>query len=472
MDKKKIWAIIILMSIALIGIAVTQFIWIKAQVDLDEKNFNDRVFMALNNVKAQLKRDTDSKDFVEQWIKSKKSIFGQNESVLNSYLGSNKRSFKSLALESALQQISPEYLLESIDRNNLDKYIRSELEDQGIGIKYDYGVFSNSTNEFIIRNGVFAVPLEGDGSSETAFNKGLENSHYKVNLFLEEGSPGSLKIFFPSKRSFLWAKVLPSMLTSLLFTGLVLFCFAYTIFVILRQKQISEMKTDFINNMTHEFKTPIATISLATDSITNDSVITHKEKVKRFADIIKQENKRMLDQVEKVLQMARIDKKDFQLNVSEVNINDVVYKASEHSRLKITQRQGNLTTELMAQKPLIKGDITHISNIVYNLLDNAEKYSKDKPEILISTRNVNNGVELSVKDHGIGMTKESIKHIFDKFYRVHTGNRHDVKGFGLGLSYVKALVDAHHGTIRVESELDKGSTFTLFFPFDYSAKTI
>lgn len=460
-----IWAIIILMSIALIGIAVTQFIWIKAQVDLDEKNFDDRVFMALNNVKAQLKSDTDTKDFIETWIKSKKSIFGQNESLLNEYISSSKRSMRSLALESALQQISPEYLLESINRDNLDRYIRSELEDQGISLKYDYGIFSNTTNDFIIRNGVFAVPLEGTGSSKTKFNKGLESSPYKVKLFLDEGSPGHLRLFFPGKRSFLWAKVLPSMLTSLLFTGLVLFCFAYTIFVILRQKKVSEMKTDFINNMTHEFKTPIATISLATDSITNDTVIKQEEKIRKFAGIIKQENTRMLDQVEKVLQMARIDKKDFQLNITQVNINDIVYKASEHARLKVAQRDGSLKTELNAQNPNIEGDITHISNIVYNLLDNAEKYSRESPEIIISTRNLDKGVELSVEDKGIGMSKEALKHIFDKFYRVHTGNRHDVKGFGLGLSYVKALVNAHDGTIRVESELDKGSTFTVFFPY-------
>jgi two-component system, OmpR family, phosphate regulon sensor histidine kinase PhoR len=453
------------MSIALIGIALTQLIWIKAQVDLDEKNFDDRVYMALNNVKAQLKSDTDTKDFVEQWIKSKKSIFGKNESLLNEYISSNKRSMRSLAIESALQQISPEYLLESIDRNKLDNYLRVELADQGIKIKYDYGIFSNATNEFIIRNGVFAVPLVGDASSEIRNNKGLENSPYKVSLFLEEGSPGHLRIFFPNKRSFLWAQVLPSMLTSFLFTGIVVFCFAYTIYVILRQKKVSEMKTDFINNMTHEFKTPIATISLAADSITNDSVVTQPDKVSRFAGIIKQENKRMLDQVEKVLQMARIDKQDFQLNLTEVNINTVVYKAAENSRLKIAKRQGVLTTELDAQSPVIRADVTHISNIVYNLLDNAEKYSTDIPEILISTRNVKDGVELIVSDKGIGMSKEAIKHIFDKFYRVHTGNRHDVKGFGLGLSYVKALVSAHNGTISVDSELDKGSTFTAFFPF-------
>lgn len=465
MSKKTIWAIIILMSIALVGIALTQFIWIKAQVDLDEKNFDDRVFMAINNVKSRLKSDTDTKDFVERWIKSKKSLFGQNESALSQYISSNKRSMRSLALESALQQISPEYLLESINRENLDNYIKSELQDQGIYIKYDYGVFSNATNEFIIRNGVFAVPFEGTGKSETKFNKGLESSPYKVTLFPDDGSPGYLKVFFPGKRSFLWSKVLPSMLTSFLFTGLVLFCFAYTIFIILRQKKVSEMKTDFINNMTHEFKTPIATISLATDSITNNTVINDENKIKRFVNIIKQENTRMLDQVERVLQMARIDKRDFQLNITEVNINDIVFKASENSRLKITQREGSLKTELAAERPVIEGDLTHLSNIVYNLLDNAEKYSKENPDILISTMNVKNGVQLEVKDKGIGMSKEQTKHIFDKFYRVHTGNRHDVKGFGLGLSYVKALVNAHNGNVKVQSELDKGSTFTVFLPF-------
>ena len=249
----------------------------------------------------------------------------------------------------------------------------------------------------------------------------------------------------------------------------ILCCFIYTVFVIFRQKKVSEMKTDFINNMTHEFKTPIATISLATDSITNKTVINNEDKIKRFAGIIKQENKRMLNQVEKVLQMARIDKQEFDLKLTSINLNDVVFQASEHSRLKVTKRNGILETNLKADQSIIEGDLTHISNIVHNLLDNAEKYSEDEPSIQISTANGHGGVILSIKDNGIGMTKESQKHIFDKFYRVHTGNRHDVKGFGLGLSYVKALIAAHNGTINVDSELGKGSTFTLFFPFKQSS---
>jgi len=464
MNKKFIWGIIILMSIALLGIAVTQFVWIKAQVNLDEQSFNDKVIRAMGNVKQLLQEDTETKEFVQDFYdnKKRKSLFGQKTDLMNKLLSPSKN--YSMELAGIMQFLDPNELLESINPKNLDRYIRQELKDQAIDIKYLYGVYSNDTNDFRIRNGRFAVPVANALSTDTG-DKGLYDSPYKIQLFNdEEGSPGYLKIHFPGKRSWLWSKVLPSMLTSLLFTGLVLFCFAYTVFVIFRQKKISEMKTDFINNMTHEFKTPIATISLATDSITNSSVITNVDKIKRFASIIKQENKRMLNQVEKVLQMARIDKEDFELKLTSVNINEVINQASENTRLKIIKRNGNITTQLSAAQSIIQADLTHISNIVHNLLDNAEKYSSDKPEIVISSEDSKNGVSIKVKDNGIGMPKDSLKHIFDKFYRVHTGNRHDVKGFGLGLSYVKALVTAHQGQIKVESELGKGSVFTVFFP--------
>ncbi len=469
MNKKVIWAIVIIMSAALIGTAVTQFLWIKAQVDLDEKNFDDRVFMAMNNVKEKLKEDASTNDFLDKWVNSKKEV-----SFLNTF---KTGKYDKLKIESYMQTSDPDYKLTSINRKKLDQYIKAELEDQGIYLNHDYAVFSNSQDQYIIRNGVFAVPLEGDASSPDNEvwhtpgdnHNGMDNSPYKVKLFNEGDSPGFLKLFFPNKQSYLWAKELPTLLTSLLFTTLILCCFIYTVFVIFRQKKVSEMKTDFINNMTHEFKTPIATISLATDSITNKTVINNEDKIKRFAGIIKQENKRMLNQVEKVLQMARIDKQEFDLKLTSINLNDVVFQASEHSRLKVTKRNGILETNLKADQSIIEGDLTHISNIVHNLLDNAEKYSEDEPSIQISTANGHGGVILSIKDNGIGMTKESQKHIFDKFYRVHTGNRHDVKGFGLGLSYVKALIAAHNGTINVDSELGKGSTFTLFFPFKQSS---
>ncbi|NJK82836.1 MAG: HAMP domain-containing histidine kinase [Saprospiraceae bacterium] len=255
------------------------------------------------------------------------------------------------------------------------------------------------------------------------------------------------------------------MISSILFTVIIMFCFGYTIDVIFKQKKLSEIKTDFINNMTHEFKTPIATISLAADSITSPMIVGHTEKVQRFANIIKQENKRMNSQVEKVLQMALLDKNEFQLKLTEVNLHNVVESALENIGLQVERKEGKVSAELKAARPVVQGDLTHISNMINNLLDNANKYSFEKPEISVHTCNVPNGVEVTVKDKGIGMSKEARKHIFDKFYRVHTGDLHDVKGFGLGLSYVKAMITAHKGTIDVKSELGKGSSFILFFPF-------
>jgi two-component system phosphate regulon sensor histidine kinase PhoR len=224
------------------------------------------------------------------------------------------------------------------------------------------------------------------------------------------------------------------------------------------------MKTDFINNMTHEFKTPIATISLAADSIASPKVITDEVKINRFVSIIQQENKRMLKQVEKVLQMAQIDKKDFDLRVAEVDLHELIRQAVEHLSLQVQQREGHIEMQLEASHPVVEGDQTHLSNVIHNLLDNANKYSAISPRIKISTFNINGGMEIIVEDKGIGMAKEDQKHIFDKFYRVHTGNLHDVKGFGLGLSYVKAITLAHQGTIEVKSELGQGSKFSLYLP--------
>jgi two-component system phosphate regulon sensor histidine kinase PhoR len=216
--------------------------------------------------------------------------------------------------------------------------------------------------------------------------------------------------------------------------------------------------------MTHEFKTPIATISLAADSIVSPMVIGSKEKIERFSNIIKQENKRMLSQVEKVLQMALIDKKEFALKISDVDMHILIEQAIENVNLQVQRRGGHIKMQLEADQHVIQGDATHLSNVIHNLLDNANKYSPEAPEIYVQTRNAQGGLEVIVHDKGIGMTKEARKQIFEKFYRVPTGNLHDVKGFGLGLSYVKAITDAHQGQIIVESEPGKGSSFTVFLP--------
>jgi two-component system phosphate regulon sensor histidine kinase PhoR len=459
MNRRAIGAIIILMSAALLGIAVIQWFWIKRAVDLNEENFEGRVMTALSRVRDNLLSDENLFQNLDILKPGIDNPFANNES--GGFLQRQRlREAKEISL-----LLSTESSFDKTLKDRLDKHVKQQLADQGIGLKYDYGVYSKENEGFIILNGNYTVVPSGlieASDFGSSLEQSLYDSKYEIPLFkIDE----TLKLYFPTKSSVLWADVLPQMISSIIFTSLVLFCFIYTLSVIFRQKKISEITNDFINNMTHEFKTPIATISLAADSINSPVIIKEESKIRKFIGIIKQENKRMLNQVEKVLQMALLEKDDFELKLTGVHMNEVVSLAAQNSELQVSRNNGKIEVELDAAPDLIEGDITHISNIINNLLDNANKYSPESPEIKVSTNNVKEGVEVRIEDKGLGMSKEAIKHIFDKFYRVHTGNRHDIKGFGLGLSYVKAMVNAHKGTIKVDSELGKGSTFTLFFPY-------
>lgn len=469
MSKRAIWSIIIIMTLSLIGVGVIQYFWIDRAVDLDEKNFNDKVTIALNNVKKRLINDAEALAEQEYYEGSKlnesKSII---EKIMRDDLKNEQSSFDQIIkdLEYRSSFMNPSDLLENINKDQLDKYLKSELESKNIDLHYEYGVYSNEYKSYFIENGSYIATI-GDTtkSSNVAAMNPLYKAEYKISLFDNEvTNPGHLNIYFPGKKRFLWSNVIGILISSILFTGLILFCFSYTIYVIFHQKKVSEMKTDFINNMTHEFKTPIATISLASDSILSPAILENKDKVTRFIYIIKQENKRMLSQVEKVLQMAQIEKENVELKFNAVNLHETIEDAVINAELKIQAKGGTIQTSLLSQNPIIEADQIHISSIINNLLDNAEKYTPEHPEIIISTRDVKGGIEFDVSDNGIGMTKDALKLIFEKFYRVHTGNVHDVKGFGLGLSYVKAMVDAHHGKIFVKSELGKGSIFTIYLP--------
>jgi len=457
------------MTLSLIGVGVIQYFWIDRAVDLDEKNFNDKVTIALNNVKKRLINDAEALAEQEYYEGSKlnesKSII---EKIMRDDLKNEQSSFDQIIkdLEYRSSFMNPSDLLENINKDQLDKYLKSELESKNIDLHYEYGVYSNEYKSYFIENGSYIATI-GDTtkSSNVAAMNPLYKAEYKISLFDNEvTNPGHLNIYFPGKKRFLWSNVIGILISSILFTGLILFCFSYTIYVIFHQKKVSEMKTDFINNMTHEFKTPIATISLASDSILSPAILENKDKVTRFINIIKQENKRMLSQVEKVLQMAQIEKENVELKFNAVNLHETIEDAVINAELKIQSKGGTIQTSLLSQNPIIEADQIHISSIINNLLDNAEKYTPEHPEIIISTRDVKGGIEFDVSDNGIGMTKDALKLIFEKFYRVHTGNVHDVKGFGLGLSYVKAMVDAHHGKIFVKSELGKGSIFTIYLP--------
>ncbi len=345
-----------------------------------------------------------------------------------------------------------------ISMKSLDTLLRRELLEKGISTPYIYGVFSVQEDSFVIKSFY-------EDAYRSQF-KTTDNFRYNISLFPSSNELiAKLCVDFPAKRSFLWSGLWINLIGTFLFTGIVIFCFFYTIKVIVEQKKISEMKSDFLNNMTHEFKTPIATISIAADTIKKWINKGKPDKAMRFINIIEEENKRMNGQVGKVLQMARIDKREFKLNLVEVYADDVLLSAAEKIALQVERKKGKIALDMQADNSIIQADETHFTNIIFNLLDNANKYSPGQPSITIRTLNVANGIQIEIEDKGIGIGKEARKFIFDKFYRVPTGDLHDVKGFGLGLSYVQAIVTAHGGSIDLKSDLGKGTTFILNFPF-------
>ncbi len=478
MKQQHIWLIIGLMSAAVIGLVWLQLGLIRTALKVNEERFDKNVYNALNEVAQrletqeaeqaavsinglmlrELERDAASAPRAEQTAKG--PVAGRSASLIQQLL--EESGINRLGLLDYLDKLPLE---QRIPLNVLNEALKQELANHGINSPYEYGVYSDQKQSFIILNGHYVVedsqPKETLPGYRTIFT-----SEYQVTLFDQRSTaPGRLLLHFPEKGSVLWSSLWLNLSASVVFALLILLCFGYTIMVILRQKKVSEMKTDFINNMTHEFKTPIATISLAADSITSPRIMGNADKVLRFANIIKQENKRMNSQVEKVLQMARIDKRELNLKLTDVDLHEVIEDAVEYISLQVEPREGQVRAVLEAANPVVEGDLTHISNVINNLLDNANKYSPEKPDITVQTRDVSGGVEVVVQDKGIGMSKESRKHIFDKFYRVHTGNLHDVKGFGLGLSYVKAIMTGHRGAVDVKSELGKGSSFILFFPY-------
>lgn len=451
MSKKAIWIVIGLMALALIGTTIVQLYWINWSVRLKEEQFNRSIIAVLQRVGERLEKHDPSLSLysnlrMEEWNEKQKQI-------------------ELIDREMRLQKFPLE---RRIDPLFLKKILTQEFLELQLDLDYSFGVFDNIRKKMIILNGYYLADVGNNSrvsSSGLKLETLLKNSFYDIGIFpTVTGSPGTLKVIFPNKTSWLWKSVWPLLALSLLLTLIILACFSYVIYVVFRQKKLSDIKNDFVNNMTHEFKTPIATISLASDSITSPMVINMPEKIRRFADIIKQENRRMLSQVEKVLQMALLDRHDFKLYLKELNIHEIIDQTVANINLQLQPREGLITKELNALNAIIMGDQIHMTNIIYNLLDNANKYSPDKPEIKVATRNSGNFIEIRISDKGIGMNREAQKMIFEKFYRVPTGNIHNVKGFGLGLSYVKAMTIEHNGKVEVESEPGKGSTFILTFP--------
>jgi len=376
--------------------------------------------------------------------------FSPGEVALSERIRGKSASLKKIANQAVTEIYK--WDAKEIDLNLLQKVLTDELKNKDIPIDFEFGINNNSKWDF---------------TSEITDSVKLVNSPFVVNLYPNDIFQKNIKLalFFPNRDSFVYRSLNWLLVASFLFSLFILITFSLSIFYILRQKKISEMKSDFINNMTHEFKTPIATISVATDSIVNGKVVGDPERIRYFAGMIKKENARMNRQVEDILTIARLDKKDFEFNWETIDVHELINDAIQGINLQVEKRGGKITTNLKAVNSMVTTDRMHCTNVVYNLLDNAIKYSDESTEISVSTINQTNGVLVSVTDKGIGMTKAVQGKIFERFYRQASGNIHNVKGFGLGLSYVKAVLDANHGTISVKSEPKKGSKFEVFLPF-------
>jgi two-component system phosphate regulon sensor histidine kinase PhoR len=531
MKGMKLRWVIGLMGLSMIGLIAFQLFWIDSLVTANEERFKKDVLEALNNVASKLEKQetiaaynklrylnsvqnqkaapAQSRALVEN-IRHRPQLevtsqgseqvimffdtvqFGEDFQFVVNFSSQSSRFFQETSpihepgldeqlekknleireLEEQLAKVSRKYeltfdvvndlmipgrsLTSRFNPDQLDSLLGTELKNKGIDIEYEYGVIAPQLNRFVM--------LTNETKKET-----LSQSELKAGLFPNDvfGNDSHLVIDFPKKRNFLINKIWSSLISSGFLVFVILFCFGYSIRTIVHQKKISEMKNDFINNMTHELKTPISTVSLAVEAL-NDKDIEHHSNLKnKYLKVINDENKRLGEQVEKVLQIAAIDRKDYNLKEEMLMMNEIVRDAAGHISVQIEQRGGRINLVENAEKDIIKGDRTHLTNIVLNLLDNANKYSPDAPNITLRTESSGDFYNLTVQDKGIGMNKEQQKHIFQKFYRVPTGNVHDVKGFGLGLAYVQNMVEAHGGTINVDSEPGKGSKFSITLPITY-----
>lgn len=347
-------------------------------------------------------------------------------------------------------------LTKRLSRFWIDSLLRFELHNKGVYLPFSYEV-STANNDSLIFSS--ANDLEGNKPVFIAANT------YQTPIFSKDviNDPGKIKLTFPQKNSLILSHMTATMGTTGGLLLVLIFCFGYTIFSILKQKKVSEMKIDFINNMTHEFKTPVSTIMIASEALKDTEITSDQSRVSRLANIIFEENERLGSHIERVLNIARIEKNDFKLDKKPLDVNDMIAVVLDSMTLKLHKCNAKTTLELDAEHAVIIADELHFSNVLYNLIDNAIKYSVDHPEITISTVNRNGQVVIKVADKGIGMSRDQQTKIFEQFYRIPTGNLHDVKGFGLGLSYVNTIVKRLNGTISVRSEKEKGSEFELKF---------
>ncbi len=525
MNKKIFVLLVILMSLSLLGIIFVQVYWIKKSVDNKNEQLSTVVKEILNRTTDKIE-ERERKDYMDEYFNLKDSVgkpkkshlktlfflekdlnsneiklyqhgilqeeydisstFFDNDNIdldINTLTGvtstRTETTFKeTFGLDGQQSSLDPvEKLvkvggLPSVEKAQFDDVYRQyaknkplhkrvskqeiellldkEFKSMGIDTRYEYGVYSKG------------LPTKIKSKRFKFANTTL----YKSPIFKDsEGNSNfSLLVNFPKKKKFLIDSILGMALLSLLFTLIIILAYAGAIYQLIKQKQISEIKSDFINNMTHEFKTPIATINLAIEAIKNPKIIEDKEKVTRYLGMIKDENKRMHTQVENVLRISKLEKKELDISKDRVDVHDIVTDAVTHVELIVADRGGYINTHLDADRTEVLANDGHFTNVIVNILDNAIKYSPEAPKIDVFTELAKNYIIIKIKDQGAGMSKIVLKKVFEKFYREHTGNIHNVKGHGLGLSYVKKIIDDHQGEVYAESEKGKGSTFYIKLP--------
>ncbi len=340
-----------------------------------------------------------------------------------------------------------------LDKKTLDSVVTAGLKDNGIELVHAFGIVTGEHD--------LLVMAEPANSADQ-----LRTTDFRARLFPQDvfSIPSDLVLYFPGQSLYLWRQMIPMLLATVVLMGIIIVCFAFTARSMISQRRFAGRLVDFINNMTHEFKTPLSTVALASEAISRPDVVAEPEKIARFNRMIADENQRMRHQVDKILQMAVLEEGDYELTLDEVDLHDIIRKAVENIALAVEARRGRISCDLQADHPLIIADRVHVANIIHNLLDNANKYSPETPSITVATREAPDGVRITVADHGIGISDIDKKQVFDKYFRVSTGNIHDIKGFGMGLSYVRLMVAAHGGTIALQSHLGEGTTVDLFLP--------
>ncbi|SDQ37653.1 two-component system, OmpR family, phosphate regulon sensor histidine kinase PhoR [Chryseobacterium soldanellicola] len=513
MNNKFIPIISVFMTISLIVFVTLQFYWLKGYYGALEQDFSNKVYSALENtskniaeIEVEKYMNKNFKNFrnnitannnqpslttiqqVEDSGTQRQIIYSKNiiektqlpiskkgDSIKLTTLYSDEAAYKIKRDTTKPEQLTAEIsndiengdysvkefakiygnnlpIAKRVDYKILDSVITKELRIRGITAKFGYGVTDKNSKLTNVVNKIFKERKDNNTYSYPLFTDTKDRTLY------------SLALVFPKKEYSLamnnWPMLLGTFLSLLTILGIYIISINY----MMRQKKLAEVKTDFINNMSHEFKTPLATISVATDSLANDKIATNPDKVKYYSELIKQENLRMKKQVENVLNMSKLERNEVKLFLREANVRELIKKTTESFNLIVKQRNGSLTQKFTADKYTFKIDEFHISNMLVNLLDNANKYSPETPEIHIETRNEGNFYVIEISDKGMGMETQNKTKIFDKFFREETGNIHNVKGQGLGLSYVKKIVELHKGQIIVDSQKGEGSTFTIKLP--------